>query len=85
MNWLAAKTDGFDLSTDHKNLIFLLYLLSVIPDLSHTSLRKVLRAEVKLSTYNYTCFHIRVEEEVWVDLPSRWSATQIVQRLVYVM
>lgn len=43
MHWIAAKPDGFDLFTDHNNLIFLFDPLSVMPDLSQTSVLKVLR------------------------------------------
>jgi len=52
MHWLTATPGGFDLYTDHNNLIFLFDPLSVVPDLSQTSLRKVLRWVVRLSMYN---------------------------------
>ena len=43
MHWLAATPDGFDLYTDHNNLIFLFDPLAVVDDTSQSSLRKVLR------------------------------------------
>ena len=74
MHWIAATPSGFDLYTDHNNLIFLFDPLSVVPDLSQTTLRKVLRWAVRLSIYNYTCFHIKGTDNVWADLLGRWSA-----------
>ena len=82
MHWLAATPDGFDLYTDHNNLIFLFDPLSVVPDLSQTTLRKVLRWAVRLSMYNYTCFHIKGADNVWADLLGRWSVTTTIRRLV---
>lgn len=59
INWKLATSYGFDLFTDHHNLIFLLDPFSVAPDLSQTSLQKFLCWDVKLSTYNYTCMTYR--------------------------
>ena len=63
-----TNPDGFDLYTDHNNLIFLFDPLSVVADMSQTTLRKVLRWAVRLSLYQYTCFHITGEDNVWADL-----------------
>lgn len=84
MHWLASVPSGFDLFTDHNNLVFHFDALSVVPDLSQTSLRKVLRWTVHLSAYNYTCLHIKCPENVWADLLSLWSAptVRVVRRLV---
>jgi transposase InsO family protein len=84
MHWLASCPSGFDLFTDHNNLIFLFDPLSVVPDLSQTSLRKVLRWAVQLSVYNYTCVHIKGAENVWADLMSRWALPLTVRRLVQI-
>ena len=85
MHWIVANPDGFDLYTDHNNLIFLFDPLSVVPDLSATSLLKVLRWAVRLSMYRYTCYHIKGEENVWADLMSRWSSkAPTVRRIVRV-
>lgn len=64
MHWLVSTPSGFDLYTDHNNLIFLFDPLSVVPDLAQTSIRKVLRWAVRLSVYSYTCIHIRGSENV---------------------
>lgn len=85
MHRIVATPDGFDLYTDHKNLIFLLDPRSMVPDLSATSLRKVLRWAVRLSMYRYTCYHIKGDNNVWADLMSRWSPTlSTVSRIVRV-
>lgn len=68
MHWALATTCGFDLFTDHNNLIFIFDPLSIMPDLSQSSLKKVLRWAVRMSIYNYTCVHISGEENVWADL-----------------
>ena len=82
MHWIVATPEGFDLYTDHNNLIFLFDPLFVVADLSQGTLRKVLRWAVKLSMYNYTCFHIKGLDNVWADLLGRWSAPRTVRRLV---
>ena len=85
MHWIVATTDGFDLYTDHNNLIFLFDPLSVVPDLSATTLRKVLRWAVRLSMYRYTCYHIKGDDNVWADLMSRWSSSPAtIRRIVRV-
>jgi len=84
LHWIAATQSGFDLYTDHRNLIFLFDPLSVVPDLSQTSIRKVLRWAVRLSIYNYTCVHIKGTDNVWADLLGRWSAAPTVRRIVHI-
>lgn len=79
---MVATPAGFDLYTDHNNLIFIFDPLSLMPDLSLSSVRKVLRWAVRLGMYNYVCMHIRGEENVWADLLGRWSAPPIVRRLI---
>ena len=82
MHWLVATSAGFDLYTDHNNLIFIFDPLSIIPDLSQPSVRKVLRWAVRISAYNYICFHIKGLENIWADLLTRWAASPTVRRLV---
>ena len=82
MHWVVATPEGFDLYTDHNDLVFLFDPLSIVPDLSQTTIRKVLRWAVRLSMYNYTCFHIKGAENVWADLLGRWSVRSTVRRLV---
>lgn len=82
MHWLVANPDGFDLFTDHNNLIFLFDPLAVRADLSQNTLRKVLRWAVHLSYYNYTCIHIKGVDNVWADLLGRWSQPATVRRLI---
>lgn len=71
MHWLVATSAGFDLCTDHNNFIFLFDRISVIPDLSQSTLRKVFCCAVHLTLYKYTCFYIKAEYNVWADLLSR--------------
>lgn len=82
IHWVLATNDGLYLFTDHKNLIFLFDPLAVVTDLSQSSLRKVLRWEVQISAYNYTCVHIRGDDNVWVELLSRLVEHNVVRRLV---
>lgn len=84
LHWLTATPDGFDLLTDHNNLDFIFDPLSLMPDLSESSVRKVLRWAIRLSTYNYVCLHIHGGDNVWADLLSRWSAPPISRRLLFI-
>lgn len=47
--------------------------LAIVPDISNTTLRKVLRWAVKLSIYNYVCFNVRGEDNFWDNILGRWS------------
>lgn len=84
LHWLASIPHGFDLYTDHNNLIFIFDPLSVVPDLSQNTVRKVLRWAIRLSLYNYTCFHIRGLDNVRADLLGLWSAPSTVRRIVHI-
>lgn len=84
MHCLVATPSGFDLHTDYNNLIFLLDPLSVVPDMTQTSLHKVLRYAVRMSVYNYTCVHIRGTDNVWSDLLTRFSAPSTVRRILHI-
>lgn len=37
---------------------------------------------MRLSIYNYTCFHIRGTENIWANMLDRWSALPTVRRFV---
>lgn len=82
MHWLSCSSSGFDLYTYHNNLVFIFYPLTLSPDLSQTSVRKVIRWAFRLSASNYTCAHIPGLENVWADLISRLHRTPIVRRLL---
>lgn len=47
---MMSSLDGFDLFTDHNNLVLIFNLISVIPDLSLSSVGKVLRWAVRISS-----------------------------------
>lgn len=84
MHWLPATSNGFDRYTEHHKLVFLFDALAVVPDLSQTSLRKVLRWAVRLGSFNYTCIHILGVDNVWAGLLSRWTVPVTVHRIVSV-
>lgn len=81
-HWLAACPAGFDLFTDHDNLIFLFDPVAVMSDIGQGSLRKVLRWTVRMSAYNYVCIQIRGEQILWADLLTRWTIPLTIRRLV---
>lgn len=58
VHWLVFTQEEFDLFTDHSNLIFIFDPMSVCPDLSKTTLCKILRWAVRFSIYDFNCFHI---------------------------
>lgn len=83
MQGLVATPAGFDLYTDHNNLIFLIDLLPVVDDVSQSSNGNVVRKGVKLSLFNYTCHRVRGEDNVCTDLVIRWfTVPATVRRLV---
>lgn len=82
VHWLASCPKGFDLFTDHNNLIFISDPLSLVPDLSQASMRKVIRWAVRRSIYYYECTHLSGVDSVWADLLSRWTKTPIIRRLI---
>ena len=84
MHWIASIPTGFDLYTDHNNLVFLFDPLSLAPDLSQSSLRKVIRWAVRLCIYNYACIHISGDDNVWADLLSRWFPQRTIRRLIHI-
>lgn len=84
MHWVLSNPDGFDIFTDHNNLVFLFDPLSVVPDLAQTTLRKVLRWAIRLSEYQYTCVHIKGADNVWADLIGRWKQPETLRRLVHI-
>lgn len=81
---LTATTCAFDQYPDHVKLLSIFGPLSIVPDLSETSLRKFLRWAVRSSTYSYTWCHIKVEDNVFADLLGRGAAIPTVRRLVRV-
>lgn len=65
MHWLVSCPEGFDLFTDHINLVFIFDPLSLVPDLSQASTRKVIRWAIRLSIYNYECIHLSGTDNVF--------------------
>lgn len=61
MHLLETRLEGFDLYIDHNNVILLFDPLSVILDMSQTTLRKFLRWAVWLSIYRCTRYHIKAK------------------------
>ena len=64
MRWSLGTPDGFNLYTDHNSLIFTFYPLSVVPDLSASSVKKVLRWAVSL--LHSTCIYPAVKTSWWI-------------------
>lgn len=83
MHWILADPQGFGLHTDQNSLIYIFDTTSVVSDRNQIVVRKVLRWAVRLAVYNYTCIHIKGEDNVWADLLGRWTAPTI-RRLVHI-
>lgn len=47
-HWLASCANGFDLFTDHNNLIFIFNPLAIMSDIGQATTRKLLRWPVRL-------------------------------------
>lgn len=85
MHWMLAHPSGFDIYTDHNNIVFLFDPRSIMPNLSISSTRKVLRWAVSMARYNYICMHIKGKDNLWADIMSRWTQpSTIVRRLVLI-
>ena len=81
-HWLASSTDGFDLYKDHKNLILLFDPTAYVPDLTEASLWKFIRWAVTIIFYTYDCIHISGMDNIWYDLMTRWTRSNMIRRLV---
>ena len=82
-SYLLQSAKGFELFTDHKNLI---YTFSPAKDTKKHISNKLQRWAMKLSNYRYTVHHISGENNVWADLLSRWGLpthTIKVNRIVF--
>lgn len=77
MHCLTAIHDGFNLYKDHNNLLFLFDTLAVATDLSETSVCKMLRWAVHLSSYNYICYRISGTDNVWANILGRWNTEEL--------
>lgn len=65
-----------------RETLFSCSALSLAPDLSKSSLCKVVRWMVRLCAYNYICVHCNGQENVWADLLSQWCPSPIVRCLI---
>lgn len=84
MHWLVATPEGFDICTDNHNIIFIFDPLSLMPHLSQSSIKKVMRWAVLMNMYNYACIHMPAVDNVWADLLGRWSAPPSIRRIISV-
>lgn len=82
MHWLASGSEGFDLFTDHNNLIFIFDPTSLVPDLTVAAIRKVIRWAVRLSMYAFECIHISGVDNTWADMMTRWSPPPTIRRVI---
>lgn len=81
MNRVLPTSAGFDLFSDHHNLIFRFHSVAVVPHLCKTGSRKFLNSEVCLSTCSYTCVHTKGLTSVWADLHECWDSPGPIRRL----
>lgn len=84
LNLLAATAEGFYLHSDLNNLIFTLYPFRILPDLSFSTVLKVLHWCVLLFPYNYKFLHICVEGNMWADFVGLWPVPPFIPRVVII-
>lgn len=82
MRYVLATICGFDLFTDHNNLVLLFNPTAVFTGLSQTTMKKNSLLAVRLSAYNYVFVHILDSLIVWDDIISRWISPLGIRRLV---
>lgn len=76
LDYILLRPEGFQLFTDHKNLIYIFNPTSVNGNLQKHIVNKVERWALTLASFRYTIVHIPGEENVWADLLSRWGSRQ---------
>lgn len=81
IHWMLATPGALYLFTDPLIPISLFDPLSIMPDLSQSSVRKLLRWAFKLSTYLHPCVQIKISDNVCADLVALWSAPNAIRRL----
>lgn len=67
MHWLTATHEGYSLFIDQNNCLYLFDLLAVVVDLSQMSARKITRWAARFLSFNYVCFQISGNSNVWAD------------------
>lgn len=65
MRWAIINPDAFDIFTNHKIFISIFDPQVMYPNLSETSLRRVLRCAVRLSIYTFHHNHAKGSDNVW--------------------
>ena len=72
---LLLSPDGFELYTDHRNLVYI-FSPSALMTKGKQAAERLERWAITLSPYRYRIHHISGEDNVTADLLSRWGATE---------
>lgn len=84
IHWILLATEGFDLSTDHNDLIFIFEPASYVPDLGQAATRKAICWAVHISSNNYECLHIAGLDSYRADLMTCRTHSPTVRWLISV-
>lgn len=64
---LPSIPQGYNLFTDHNNLIFSVDNFAVIPKINQATIRNVFQLYVRIFTYNNTCVHVKGNDNICPD------------------
>ena len=74
LEYLLQRPGGFQLYTDHRNLIYIFNPLATDANMARYQVDKLQRWAMTLTTFTYSIQHVAGESNVWGDLLSRWGA-----------
>lgn len=76
LDYLLIRDKGFNMFTDHRNLI---YIFAPGTEIKNHIRDKLLWWSLNFSEYNYLIEHIADEDNVWADMFSRWAGKNRLQ------
>jgi RNase H-like domain found in reverse transcriptase len=81
LDWLLQRPDGFSLFTDHHKLLYVFNPHGQHSSMSAHSAAKLIRWELKMSSYRYTIEQVAGADNVWSDMLTRWAAPPCLVRI----
>jgi hypothetical protein len=73
LRYLLERPEGFNLYTDHANLVFMLNPLSSSNKVRKNSVDKIHRWASNIFSLHFAIYHIAGEDNVFADLLTRWG------------
>eukprot|EP00177_Eucheuma_denticulatum_P003008 GFKZ01005409.1.p1 GENE.GFKZ01005409.1~~GFKZ01005409.1.p1 ORF type:complete len:229 (+),score=13.11 GFKZ01005409.1:491-1177(+) len=74
LSHILAACDEFSLSTDHKNILYMMSPHRFDTNVARHVAHKTQRWAVRLCDFKYTIEHITGESNTWADMLTRWAS-----------